>query len=758
MSHEPGTGSAPNGLDPGLDHIWTSNLLDSSREVIYFKDLESRFIRVSLGCAELHRTTQDALLGLSDFDLFDEKHASAAYADEQQIIATGEPMLNKQERERWVDRPDTFVSSSKFPLRAPDGSIIGTFGISRDVTSLVQNEQEMARLADMTVEANAELSRVESQLRAVLDGSTDAIARYDHELRYQYMNPAGERSRGTSLAELLGRTDRETGMAEASLEIWEPALRRVLETGEPDEVEFSVPDGADGEETWFHTTISPDRDTTGDVVGVLTSTRDITEVKRAEQALAHQAMHDSVTGLANRYLLTDRLAQALVRMERYPARIALFFIDLDYFKDVNDTYGHDVGDRVLADVARRLEGVARKQDTVARLGGDEFVVLCDRVLTDEDASDIADRIVHALGQPLVEGKLHLRLSGSVGAVITDDPTSDPGELIRSADAAMYKAKQGGRNRFQVFDPREHEGTTECMTLEAELRGALERHELRLRYQPLLSLSDQRLLGFEALLRWEHPERGLLGPKDFLAAAESRGLIGPIGAWVLDAACAQLALWCAQRGPTARPLSMAVNVSGRQLREPDLLEQVCTVLDRHGLAPEQLCLEFSERSLVQDGPDARETLEALNLLGVRLAVDDFGATYTSLARLPRFPVSVVKVERGADEEWHRNLVGAVIAMAHGLGMSVVGEGIETPAQLRELIEMACDDGQGFLLGQPLSHGEVAQLLAADSRRDGPDRGSARALAAGSAPRGAVARLGRDHGSSDEDRELGLAGHR
>lgn len=697
-----------------VEEVCRRNLLEHSDEVIYFKDLDSRFLVVSAGCAALHRMTPEQMVGLSDFDLFEPAHAHIAYADEQRVIATGVPMVDQAERERWADRPDSWVSSSKFPLRAPDGSIIGTFGISRNVTRLVVAEQEAARNVRAAEAANAELRRVEAQLRAVLNGTTDAIARYDADLRYRYLNPAGERVRGLTLDRLLGRTDREAGMAEPDVGAWETALRRVLASGEPDDLDYAGRSAA-GEEAFFHTRLAPDRDADGAVVGVLTSTRDVTELKRAEQALARQAMHDSVTGLANRYLLTDRVTQALVRMERYPSRIALYFIDLDHFKHVNDSYGHDVGDSVLVAVAERLRRLARKQDTVARLGGDEFVVLCDRVVTDEDARDIAGRVVAALAEPVVVGSRRIPLSASVGAVLTDDPATSPSHLLRGADAAMYRAKQEGRNRFTVFDPEELEPVEESAVLELELREALEDGHLRLLFQPLLSLSDQRLLGFEALLRWDHPTRGTLTPGDFLAAAEAAGLMGAVGAWVLDAACAQLAAWDPRRPEGSARLTMAVNLSGRQLREPGLVDLVREVLGRYGLEPAQLSLELTERALVHEGPAAHDTLEELARLGVRLAVDDFGTTYSSLARLPHFPVSVVKLDQLAGAPWQRGMVAAVIAMAHGLGMSVVGEGIETPDQLDELVDLACDDGQGYLLSRPLAREEVDALLASGGTR-------------------------------------------
>lgn len=452
--HTARTGLAQlSGAEPSVDEICLSNLFDHPGAIIFFKDLQNSFIRVSLDCARLTDRTQDEMVGLTDFDLTDHAHATMLHDDEQRIIATGEPIIAKEEVDRLANRPGTWVETSKFPLRDLDGTIIGTFGFSHDVTRWELAEQEIVRISQESATAHAELMRVEDQLRAVLTGSTDAIAKYDRELRYQYINPAGERSRGTTLQQLTGRTDRETGMAESSLKIYEPALRRVLETGQPGDVEFSERDVPGGDNRWFHVVLSPDHDVTGAVVGVLTSMRDITEIKRAELALAHQATHDSLTGLANRYLLTERLNQAFARMERHPGSLAIFFIDLDRFKDVNDTHGHEVGDRVLVDVARRLEHAARQDDTVARLGGDEFVVMCNLVVTDDEVLAIAARFVATLAKPFADGSLAFGLSASVGAVVTDDPQVGASRLLHRADSAMYLAKQHGRNRFEVFDPK-----------------------------------------------------------------------------------------------------------------------------------------------------------------------------------------------------------------------------------------------------------------------------------------------------------------
>jgi diguanylate cyclase (GGDEF)-like protein/PAS domain S-box-containing protein len=693
-----------------MDRVWIRNLLDASDEAIYFKDLQSRFIRVSLGMANLHGLTQERMHGLTDFDLFTEAHAAEALADEQQIIRTGMPILNKEECESFADRPTRWVATSKFPLRDLDGSIIGTFGVSHDITRRVQAEQEMVRLAEASALASAGLARAEAQLRSVLDGSADAIAQYAPDLRYRYINPAGERLRGMTLAQLVGRTDREIGPDPEAAESWEAALRQVLATGQPREHEFSmiVPGGKRG---WFHSTLSPETDPSGAVVGVLTSTRDITVGKVAELALAHQAMHDPVTGLANRYLLMDRLGQALLRLERTPGRVVLIFVDLDHFKSVNDSYGHEVGDEVLVELARRLSALGRRDDTVARLGGDEFVVLCENVQSDDDVREIAGRMVRALAAPLGVGAgLQVRLSASVGIAVTGDASARAADLLRDADRAMYRVKQQGRNGFHVFDPAADAEADQQLQLEADLQQALDRGEFALVYQPLLALADRRLLGFEALLRWRHPTRGTLPPAEFLAIAERMGLMGLLGTWVLDTACRRLATWSAARPATAgaEPLSMAVNVSGSQLRAAGLADQVRHAITTHGVAPSSLRLEISERELVHDDPRVESALAELGEVGVQLVVDDFGASVTSLARLPRIPVSAVKLARFADLR-QREVVAAVIATAHGLGMSVVGGGIEDAEQLAELDALACDGGQGFLLGRPLEEAAVEQLL-------------------------------------------------
>jgi diguanylate cyclase (GGDEF)-like protein/PAS domain S-box-containing protein len=698
-----------------LDRIAFRNMLEYAAEAIYFKDLQSRFIAVSRALATLMGREPEELVGLTDFDIFTDEHASAAYADEQQVIATGVPMVDKEERETWPDRGDTWVTSNKRPLRDVDGRIIGTFGIRRDITRTVNAERDAVSAADALAVAHTDLSRVEAQLRTVLDASADAISLYDANLRYQYMNAAAMRMTHDPTSEALGQTDRELGRDPAFLAIWEAALKGVLATGEVCSVDFSIGSGADLR--WFASHLAPQRESEhGTPVGVVTSTREVTEFKLVQSKLAHQAVHDPLTGLANRVLLVDRLSQALLRMERQPGKLALLFIDLDHFKVVNDTHGHDTGDRLLVEVGKRLTRIARRLDTIARFGGDEFVLLCDRLGTDEDVRVVADRVVRAVAEPFFDEGIEFNITASVGVVVTNDPYAGCENVVRDADAAMYQAKERGRDHYQFFDAGLRDRAVRRNAVGWELAKALERGQFRLEYQPVFSLRDRSITGMEALIRWDHPDRGTVPPAEFIALAESRGLIVPIGTWVLDEACRQLVEWGSLRDPALDPLGMAVNVSGRQLRSSDFVSVVKVALERNGLAPGQLCLEITETALIEETTEAKETLEAIAALGVHIALDDFGTGYSSLAHLRQFPVDILKIDRSfvdrlETNDRERQIVAAVTAMAHVLKMSVIAEGIETVGQLTQLSDLGCDHAQGYLLARPMRPKALELLLRA-----------------------------------------------
>jgi diguanylate cyclase (GGDEF)-like protein len=462
---------------------------------------------------------------------------------------------------------------------------------------------------------------------------------------------------------------------------------------------------------WVSTTKWPLRDDAGEIIGTFGISRDVTGQVEAQNQLAWQALHDPLTSLANRLALMDRLAQALVALERQAGRIALRFVDLDDFKYIDDTLGHDAGDQVLREVGRRFQRVARRTDTVARLGGDEFVLLCTALGKDDDLRLIGDRVMRALREPL-PGTDALTLTGSLGAVATSDPSADPGELLQQADFAMYAAKRAGRDRFELYDPALHGLAASNRGLLAELPGAVAAHELFLLYQPLYRIDDGTLVGVEALVRWRHPERGILPPAEFIPLAEQHAQIGPIDAFVLEEACRQLAAWT-DADPAWESRTISVNLSGSELRDPELADRVLAVLDRHGIAPSRLCLEITETALISEPEDAERTIGALTAHGVRVALDDFGTGYSTLAHLQHVQAQVLKIDRSfiarlGQHSRDREIIAAITAMAHALGMTVVSEGIETDAQHDQLADLGCDQGQGYLLAPPLPASQIATL--------------------------------------------------
>ena len=461
------------------------------------------------------------------------------------------------------------------------------------------------------------------------------------------------------------------------------------------------------------------------VEGVIVTLRDVTERRRSERTLAHHALHDALTGLPNRTLLLDRLRQAVARAEGGREDVVVLFVDLDRFKVVNDSLGHAAGDELLVEVARRLSAAVSPGDTVARLGGDEFVVLCtirrDRAVVVDLAArlrsglaDLPDKILHAVAVPIRLAEAEVTITASMGVAVADPSAApSPDDVLGDADAAMYLAKERGRAGFEVFDPAVHERTGGRLTTENALRRALDDHELRLVFQPAFDLYTRRVVGVEALVRWKHPERGLIDPAEFLPLAEATGLILPLGEWVLTEACALAARWSGGPGHERR---IWVNLSAAQVADPDLLGMVKRVLERTGLSADQLGLELTETTLMHEAEPSIAVLQALHELGVAIALDDFGTGHSSLTYLHRFPVDVLKVDRSfvlslSRDQRTSTIVKGVTAMAHALGMVVVAEGVEASDQLATLRALGCDVAQGNFLAPPMRAPQLDELLAA-----------------------------------------------
>jgi diguanylate cyclase len=437
----------------------------------------------------------------------------------------------------------------------------------------------------------------------------------------------------------------------------------------------------------------------------------------SELALAHQASHDPLTGLPNRVLFLDRLDHALARARRSRGKLAVLFLDLDDFKLVNDTRGHEAGDLLLIALTPRLAAALRPGDTVARFGGDEFVVLCEELEDDDGALAIAKRIADACARPVTIGDDEHVVTVSAGVVIVDAGAATPSNVLRDADAAMYRAKANGKGRVEVFDEGMRERLIERIAIESALRRALAQDELRLFYQPVIELESGRIVGVEALLRWQHPLRGLLEPADFIHVAESSGLIVPIGEWVIEQACRQAARW-RDRGSGGEPIKVSVNLSPRQVARSNVAESVHRILLATGLDASLLELEITEHTLLEEGDASARALRDLHEVGVRLVLDDFGTGYSSLSYLKRHTIDALKIDRSFVDGLGRDtgdgaIVNAMLSMANALDVGVTAEGVETAAQLARLREHGCRFAQGYLFSRPAPAHELAVLL--DSRR-------------------------------------------
>lgn len=454
------------------------------------------------------------------------------------------------------------------------------------------------------------------------------------------------------------------------------------------------------------------------VRGIVVNARDVTEQAAAVRALEQRALHDALTGLPNRLLFRHRLAHALDRSGREAAPVAILFLDLDNFKVVNDSLGHPAGDALLVATARRLEECLRHGDTVARLGGDEFIILLEEVRNVEEALGLARRLLVCVEGPVSIGGRNVQTTASIGVAWHQGGDQSPDDLLRDADTAMYRAKAGGRDRIALFEPWMNVEALARLELEEELRRAISRQELRLVYQPIVDLASGQVERFEALVRWQHPARGLLLPDTFIPVAEETGLVVPLGQWVLEEACQQLRRW-RDWFPERSTLGLSVNLSVRQVQDPTLVELVADVLSTTGLQAEALQLEITESAVMPDQRVARTLLRQLKEQGVRLALDDFGTGYSSLNYLRGFPTDVLKIARSfvngmVREPRDAAIVAAIIDLGHALGMIVTAEGVKTKTQANKLLAMGCDQGQGYDFARPLRAKAVPTYLARPGR--------------------------------------------
>lgn len=569
-------------------------------------------------------------------------------------------------------------------------------------------------LQDVTQRVEAERALRESEERYALAarGTNDGLWDWNLVADEIYFSPHwkamigyAEDEIGNSPDEWLGRIHPED-IARVKSELRE----HLGGNNKPCECEYRLL-GANGEYRWMLGRGSALFDETGAALRLSGSQSDITERKIAENQLEHNAFYDGLTNLPNRTLFAERLSATIARGNRHPEHtFAVLFLDIDHFKKINDSLGHLIGDRLLVEASARFERCLRPGDTVARLGGDEFAILLDDLSGIEDVTHVAERIHAELGAPFALDGHEAFVTVSIGIAMGQGNESNAETLLRSADTAMYRAKGSGRGRHQIFEATMHARAVKSLEMETDLWRALERDELRLHYQPIIDLKRGDICGFEALVRWQHPERGLVSPADFIPLAEESGLIVPIGWWVLEEACRQAKLWQSEFGS----LWMSVNLSPKQLSQPDILGRVAGAIERTGFDGHSLKLEITESVIMENTESAAQMLRSIKELGVRFSMDDFGTGYSSLSYLHRFPLDTIKIDRSFVSQMQpdardHEIVNTIISMARGLKMNVVAEGVETAQQLQSLREMRCGFAQGFYISRPQPSAQIEQLL-------------------------------------------------
>jgi diguanylate cyclase (GGDEF)-like protein/PAS domain S-box-containing protein len=608
------------------------------------------------------------------------------------------------------------------PAVRRDGEEI-TIEIALSPISLSHNMENHGRLVlaiirDVTERKEVEkvIKESEERFRSLVQNTSDIITILDADGTIDYISPAVERVTGYKPEEQIGTDafrpvhpdDREQALSIFAEVLKSPGLHPPLE--------FRMPH-KDGSWRYLEHVVNNLLEDPA-VRGVVVTSWDVTERKALEEQLRHQAFHDPLSGLPNRALFMDRLEHAFVRANRRGDKIAVLFTDLDNFKVINDSLGHEVGDQLLVAVAERIKHCLRPEDTAARLGGDEFTILIEAVDSMTDAVRVAERIAEILQPPFALDQHEVFSTTSIGIALSSPLQKQPADLLRHADLAMYRAKHKGKARYEVFEPGMGTDALERLRLENELRRALERGEFKVYYQPVVALEGGRIVGAEALVRWEHPIRGLLLPEEFLSVAEETGLIARIGEKVLREACHQVRAWQV-RYPSEPPLMVSVNLSPKQLFRPELIAEVLAETE---IYPGSLHLEITESTMMSNGVhSANHALRSLKDLSVELAVDDFGMGYSSLSYLKHFPVDFLKIDRsfiaglGQDADSaskDAEIVSAMIDLTHALGLKAVAEGVETSEQLTRLRVMKCDRAQGNYFWEPLPSGALAVILEED----------------------------------------------
>ncbi len=672
--------------------------LEAAANAIVITDYEGKIVWVNRAFTAMTGYSKEEVLGKDPRLLKSEEQPESYYAELWSTISSGK------------------IWHSELVNRRKDGT---TYTEEMTITPIAQNVGQanwshfIAIKQDITERKRAEeeLYRAHQMLQTVLNTIPQRVFWKDLNCTYVGCNRAFATDAGlNNPAEIIGKSDFELAWS-GTADRYRADDKRIMEQGST-KLNFDEPQSrADGSLLWLRTSKLPLWDREGKVIGVIGTYEDITERKVAEDRVKFLAFYDALTELPNRALLQDRLSKALANARRQKDRVALLFLDLDRFKDTNDSLGHSLGDLLLQNVAERLKRCAREQDTVARLGGDEFLIVLTNVKEIADASVAAERFMQAMTAEFVVQGHSLSINCSVGISMFPEHGTDGEILIKNADAAMYSAKESGRNNFRFFTEDMNAQGVERLTLGNGLRLALDKKELFLVYQPQVDIVSGKIIGLEALLRWQHPTLGLVPPDKFIRIAENSGLIMPIGEWVLRTSCSQARKWQDEGIPA---VSVAVNVSAVQFRQEGFCQLIRKVLDETGLAPQHLELELTESLLLSSADVTLSVLQELKAMGLTLAIDDFGTGYSSLSYLKQFPVSKLKIDRAFIRDVAVNpddaaITAAIISMAKSLNLKVIAEGVENEAQMTFLQAHHCDEIQGYYFSKPLAVDKVADKL-------------------------------------------------
>ena len=622
--------------------------------------------------------------------------------------------------------PTTLLQPTNVPL--PDVVLGVGVGLATVLSGTIHWAQKAQRriqqvedhnqglLQKLTLHQQAELSlrQAEQQYRSIFEHATEGIFQSSQEGQFLNVNPALARIYGYGSAQEL-----MDALSDIAFQLYVDPNRRAefLVTMEREGVVTNFESQiyrADGEILWICENARTVPDVDGQLLCYEGTVVDITERKQAEEQLQHNALHDALTGLPNRLLLMDRLNHSLQLLKRRQAyQFAVLCLDLDRFKVINDSLGHNMGDQLLIEIADKLMRYLRPTDTISRLGGDEFTILLDDITDPQEASRIAIRIQRELQSPIYIGGCEVVVATSIGIATSDLGYERAEDMLRDADIALYRAKAAGRSRHQVFDKAMHAKSLKRLALETDLRRAIVNHDLQVYYQPILCLETGNLVGFEALTRWPHPQRGPVSPTEFIPIAEETGLIQPLSQWVLYEACHQLERW-QQQFPTHPPLSLNLNLSGKQLPDPDFIYRLDRVLAETGLEGHNLKFEITETVMLGRATAVTQMLQELQARNIGVCIDDFGTGYCSLSYLHRFPVNTLKIDRSFVNRMDTSgntyeIVRAIIGLAHNLGMEVVAEGIETHQLMAQLQTLGCDRGQGYLFSKPVPAAVATDLI-------------------------------------------------